>query len=104
MAATEAETVEKLAEERAIEIIDALKATYRKQFGEELADAVIIEQIEIKITEAKASLCQHMLRQLCSTVLEPADFYRAKKMLINRNTPKEETNVKQAIKPVTRRK
>ena len=98
MTATEAETVEKLAEERAIEIIDALKATYRKQFGEELGDDVIVEQIEIKIMEAKASLCQHMLRQLCSTVLEPADFYRAKKMLIERNTPKEETNVKRVVK------
>lgn len=101
MAETEAQTVERLAEERAIEIIDALKATYKKHFGEELADSVIIEQIDAKIKDAQAALVQHMLKQLCAAVLEPADFYRAKKMLIERNTPKEETNVKRVTKRAT---
>lgn len=88
MAETESETVERLAEERAIEIIDSLKATFKKQFKEELPDDFIIEQINIKIEESKASLVQHMLSQLCSMVMEPADFYRARKMLVKRNTPK----------------
>lgn len=88
MVETEEQTVERLAEERSIEIIDSLKATFKRQFREELSDSLIIEQIDIKIAESKTTLVQHMLRQLCATVMEPADFYRAKKMLVERNTPK----------------
>lgn len=81
---TQAETEERLKEERAIEIIDRLRDGYKRLFKEDISDDEIVNQLNLKIEQAKASFIQHMLHNLCGTVLEPEDLYRAKKMIAAR--------------------
>lgn len=84
---TQGETEERLKEERAIEIIDRLRDGYKRLFREDISDDEVVKQLDIKIEQAKASFIQHMLHNLCGTVLEPEDLYRAKKMIAARNVP-----------------